>query len=141
LVALLGACAVIGGTIFLLNRKPGPAAAQLTQMTPPALPDKSQAEVPTAKFTDVTRESGITFVHNNGAYGEKLLPETMGGGVAFFDFYNDGQQDLLVINSTYLQNHLPPDKPPAAIALNHNSCEGPLAAGSSSFGLAVSHSA
>jgi hypothetical protein len=27
--------------------------------------------------------------HNNGAYGDKLLPETMGGGVAFFDFDND----------------------------------------------------
>src|SRR5690349_10676041 len=44
------------------------------------------AEVPVAKFTDITREAGITFSHVNGAYGEKLLPETMGGGVAFFDF-------------------------------------------------------
>src|SRR5262249_52384276 len=37
--------------------------------------------------------------HFNGAYGDKLLPETMGGGVAFFDFDNDGDQDLLFINS------------------------------------------
>ena len=54
-----------------------------------------------AKFTDVTSEAGIAFVHNNGAYGEKLLPETMGGGVAFFDFDDDGDQDLLFVNGTY----------------------------------------
>src|SRR5439155_3260718 len=37
--------------------------------------------IPSVKFTDITNAYGITFVHNNGAYGEKLLPETMGGGV------------------------------------------------------------
>src|SRR5262245_49649221 len=42
------------------------------------------SEIPVAKFTDVTDSAGIKFVHNNGAYGDKLLPETMGGGVAFF---------------------------------------------------------
>jgi hypothetical protein len=63
-----------------------------------------------AKFTDITREAGITFVHNNGAYGDKLLPETMGGGVAFFDYDNDGHQDLLFINSTYWPGHIPEGK-------------------------------
>src|SRR5690349_861951 len=61
---------------------------------------KSQVEIPLVKFTDVTAQSGIRFVHANGAAGEKLLPETMGGGVAFFDFDNDGDEDLLFINST-----------------------------------------
>ena len=54
-------------------------------------------EVPVARFKDVTVEAGIQFVHVNGAYGDKLLPETMGGGVAFFDFDNDGHQDLLFL--------------------------------------------
>src|SRR5437762_7521988 len=54
---------------------------------------KALAEIPLAKFTDVTADSGVKFVHNNGAYGDKLLPETMGGGVAFFDFDNNGTQD------------------------------------------------
>src|SRR3954469_22587420 len=63
-----------------------------------------------AKFTDVTKQAGITFVHNNGAYGDKLLPETMGGGVAFLDFDNDGFQDLLFINSTYWPDHVPAGK-------------------------------
>ena len=55
---------------------------------------------PRLAFTDVTRAANIDFTHNNGAYGERLLPETMGGGVAFLDFDNDGDQDLLLINSS-----------------------------------------
>lgn len=57
------------------------------------------ADIPRAIFSDVTAENGIRFVHHNGAYGEKLLPETMGGGVAFFDFDGDGDQDLFFVNS------------------------------------------
>ena len=56
--------------------------------------------MPTVKFTDVTTASGITFKHHNGAYGEKLLPETMGSGVAFLDFDNDSAPDLLFVNGT-----------------------------------------
>ena len=47
----------------------------------------------------MTRSSGIDFVHHNGAIGEKLLPETMGGGGAFFDVDDDGDPDLVCINS------------------------------------------
>src|SRR6478609_8418565 len=62
-------------------------------------------EVPLARFKDITAEAGIRFVHVNGAFGEKLLPVTMGGGVAFFDFDNDGHPDLLFINSTSWAGH------------------------------------
>ncbi len=58
------------------------------------------AQIPEARFTDITAASGIAFVHENGAAGEKLLPETMGGGVAFLDYDNDGAPDLLFVNST-----------------------------------------
>src|SRR6266481_208305 len=81
-------------------------------------------EIPVAKFTDVTTEAGIHFVHANGAYGDKLLPETMGGGVAFFDFDNDGNQDLLFINSTYWPEHIPPGKQPTPMALYRNDGHG-----------------
>ena len=50
------------------------------------------------QFADVTAEAGIRFQHNNGAFGKKYLPETMGSGIAFFDFDNDGDQDLLFVN-------------------------------------------
>ena len=93
-----------------------------TQLAPAA--SEPVNDIPSAKFTDITKASGITFVHNNGAYGEKLLPETMGGGVAFFDFDNDGQQDLLFINSTYWPNHLPAGKQPTTMALYHNDGKG-----------------
>lgn len=49
-------------------------------------------------FTDATQEAGIHFLHNNGANGEKWLPETMGSGCVFFDFNNDGWPDLYLVN-------------------------------------------
>ncbi len=55
--------------------------------------------VPELEFTDITLSSGIDFVHENGADGQRLLPETMGGGVAFLDYDGDGNQDLLFVNS------------------------------------------
>jgi enediyne biosynthesis protein E4 len=51
-------------------------------------------------FTDITREAGIRFVHNNGAYGKKYLPETMGAGCAFIDYNNDGWLDIFLVNGT-----------------------------------------
>ncbi len=50
-------------------------------------------------FTDITRDAGIRFVHNNGGTAQKLLPETMCGGVAVLDFDNDGKPDLLFVNA------------------------------------------
>jgi hypothetical protein len=53
-----------------------------------------------ARFVDVTEKAGIRFTHVNGAFGKKYLPETMGSGCAFFDFDSDGDQDILLVNST-----------------------------------------
>jgi len=53
-----------------------------------------------ARFVDVTEQAGIHFTHVNGASGKKYLPETMGSGCAFFDFDSDGDQDILLVNST-----------------------------------------
>jgi hypothetical protein len=51
-------------------------------------------------FRDITQKAGIHFVHNNAAFGEKYLPETMGPGVAFIDYDNDGWQDIFLVNGT-----------------------------------------
>ncbi|MEE2908231.1 MAG: CRTAC1 family protein [Planctomycetota bacterium] len=57
------------------------------------------AVLPDVPFTDVTSGAGIEFRHQSGAEGDKLLPETMGSGVAFFDFDGDEDQDLLLVNA------------------------------------------
>jgi len=51
-------------------------------------------------FSDVTRGAGIAFHHNNGAFGQKFLPETMGSGGAFLDVDGDGWQDIILVNGT-----------------------------------------
>jgi len=77
------------------------------------------AAAPPVPFTDVTTASGIAFVHHNGAYGEKLLPETMGGGVAILDFDGDGDQDLFFVDSTRWAEG-PAGTPAGALALYEN---------------------
>jgi hypothetical protein len=67
----------------------------------PVAPTKVEAaELPQVRFVDITEEAGIDFVHENAAHGEKLLPETMGSGVAFLDYDGDGHPDLFLVNSS-----------------------------------------
>ena len=66
---------------------------------------KPAAPAGTVHFEDITRAAGIHFVHNNGAFGKKWLPETMGPGVAFIDYNNDGWEDLLFVNGTDWPGH------------------------------------
>lgn len=120
LVVLVALCVLGGVAIYFLKKKPAQAAPKVTQITAPSSRPVLLAEIPEAKFTDITTSAGIKFVHNNGAYGEKLLPETMGGGVAFLDFDNDGAPDLLFVNSTYWPGKTPEGKKPTTLALYHN---------------------
>jgi enediyne biosynthesis protein E4 len=64
----------------------------LGAFAPPAVPDTG------FRLVDVTSQSGIRFRHNSGAYGGKLLPETLGSGCAFLDYDRDGWQDILLVN-------------------------------------------
>ncbi|HKW62938.1 MAG TPA: CRTAC1 family protein [Candidatus Acidoferrum sp.] len=57
------------------------------------------------RLTDVTAAAGIQFQHNSGAYGGKLLPETLGSGCAFLDYDADGWQDILLINGMDWPGH------------------------------------
>ncbi len=57
------------------------------------------------RLVDVTGAAGLTFRHNNGAYGGTLLPETLGSGCAFLDYDNDGWQDILLVNGMDWPGH------------------------------------
>jgi enediyne biosynthesis protein E4 len=59
-----------------------------------------QGAEPEFRLVDITRAAGIQFTHNNGAFGAKYLPETLGPGCAFLDYDNDGWQDILLVNGT-----------------------------------------
>ena len=57
-------------------------------ISPLAIPD----------YVNITKQAGIEFKHNNGAFGQKYLPETMGSGSAFIDYNKDGWQDIILVN-------------------------------------------
>jgi enediyne biosynthesis protein E4 len=123
-VVLLLIIAIGAGVFLFLKKKPAPPAPKVTRIDAPVAQSFAGVELPEVKFTDVTAAAGITFVHNNGAAGDKLLPETMGGGVGFLDFDNDGDQDLLFVNSTYWSDKIPPGKQQTVAALYQNDGQG-----------------
>jgi hypothetical protein len=66
----------------------------------------SAAEYGGRHYINIAPEAGVHFTHNNGAFGKKFLPETMGSGCAFIDYDNDGKQDILLINGTDFPGHV-----------------------------------
>jgi hypothetical protein len=76
---------------------------------------------PGFKLVDVTRSVGIQFQHNSGAYGGKLLPETLGSGCAFLDYDRDGWQDILLVNSMDWPGH---KGQTSTLRLYHNNHDG-----------------
>jgi hypothetical protein len=69
-------------------------------------------------FSDITAQAGIHFTHNNGAFGKKWLPETMGPGCAFIDYDNDGYPDIILINGAAFPGH--PHGGASTLKLYHN---------------------
>jgi hypothetical protein len=86
-------------------------------------------------FRDITAQAGIHFKHNNGAFGKKWLPETMGPGCAFIDYDNDGYPDILLVNGTDFANH--PHAGPTTPKLYHNNRNGTFTDVTRQAGLAV----
>ena len=63
-----------------------------------------------APFRDITSRAGLDFVHDNGARGERILVETMGGGGGFVDVDLDGDVDLILIDGGGLEESAPPPR-------------------------------
>ena len=100
---LCGLCALCG-FVFLLYGAAILAAAAASPVT----------------FTDATARAGVTFVHTNGAFGKKYLPETLGAGCLFLDIDGDGWQDMLLVNSTHWPGHPGAKTLPALYRNNRN---------------------
>jgi hypothetical protein len=86
------------------------------------------------EFVDVTAQAGIHFKHNSGAFGKKYLPETMGSGVCFIDYDNDGWQDIFFVNSMDWPEHKTGKSFPA---LYHNNRDGTFTDVTRQAGLAI----
>ncbi len=99
---------------------PKPLPAVIARPVAPVKPKGiDAATIPSVRFVEITHDSGIRFVHTNGASGQKLLPETMGSGVAFLDYDGDGDQDLLFVNSDHWPGPEPSKRPTQALYQNN----------------------
>src|SRR5471032_518683 len=58
-------------------------------------------------FADITAQSGIHFKHMASHTARKYLIETMGAGVALFDFDNDGRLDIFFVNGASIADPQP----------------------------------
>ena len=92
-------------SFLMLALTAGPLRSLLAQAT---------KAVPSSVFVDVAAKAGIGFQQNASRTSEKYLPEAMGGGVAMFDYNNDGRLDLFFVNDAKLLDPMPactsPDK-------------------------------
>ena len=93
------------------------------------------AHAQTETFREITAQAGIRFTHNNGAFGKKWLPETMGPGCAFIDYDNDGYPDILLVNGTDFAGH--PHAGATTPKLYHNNQDGTFTDVTRKAGLAI----
>lgn len=68
---------------------------------------------PPLRFRDVTAELGVDFQYRASHTAKKYLLETMGSGVALFDYDNDGRLDLFLVNGAPLADPTPRGTVPA----------------------------
>ncbi len=89
--------------------------AGLSLALPYARADQDSIEV---TFTDVTKSAGVNFINASSAE-KKYIVESMSGGVAMFDFDNDGRLDIYLVNSYTVEAALAKKaRPPAALYRN-----------------------
>jgi len=101
----------LAGLTLMLGGDPAPVAGSQQRGSPS----------PGFRLVDVTSTAGLTFTHNSGAYGGKLLPETLGAGCAFVDYDADGWQDVVLVNGMDWPGH---KRQRSTLRLFHNNRNG-----------------
>ncbi len=136
-LVVIGLLLLAGTLAYLLLRQPPPQEkiVEAEISAPPPVVTAAVAQPPAVRFSDITQAAGIHFSHVNGAYGERLMPETMGSGAAFLDYDNDGDQDLFLVNFRYWPDH--PGNSVPTQALYRNDGSGHFEDVSEAAGLAV----
>jgi len=98
---------------FLTCKKDEPKSeAKPPEYTKPlyTITETNSSHIP-IQFTDITKDAGIDFIHETGAFGKKWMPETMGSGGGFLDYDNDGLPDIFLVNSSEWPDHETNKKP------------------------------
>ncbi len=82
------------------------AAISCFSQIKPSVPAANGSAVP-GHFADVTQKLGIHFKQEASPTSKKYLLETMGSGVALFDYDNDGRLDIFFANGAHLEDPMP----------------------------------
>lgn len=134
LIALSAGLVVLGLVVWATRGRP---AAPIT--SGPAAATRAAVPTPAARFVDITSAAGLGgFTRVNGAEGEKLLPETTGGGGALVDVDNDGDLDVVLVNGRRWPWSPPAGAAPAStVSLFTNDGRGHFTDATAAAGLAV----
>jgi hypothetical protein len=96
-------------TAAILSLAPRPGVSQ----DHPSAPQTASDQATPGNFVDVTTKLGVHFKHAASPTSKKYLPETMGSGVALFDYDNDGRLDIFFANGARIDDPTPKGTIPA----------------------------
>ena len=109
---------LVPAALLVLALSSGVVALEFLSAEPAKTPPIS---VP-VRFTDIRQTAGITFQHDNTFTAEKNYIETMGNGLGWIDYDQDGLMDLYFVQTAETEWYKPPH--PLRSALYHNNGDG-----------------